>query len=57
MRKIDKKSQSILSYVLLIAVLTFALISMGVFIKRAIQGKYRQSADVYGGGEQYQPQR
>ncbi len=32
-----------------------ALIAMRVFMVRAVQEKYRQSADVFGQGEQYEP--
>ena len=52
---INKKSQAILGYALLIAVVVAAIIAMSVYMKRRIQGSYRKSADVFGQGEQYEP--
>ena len=52
---INKKSQAILGYALLIAVAVVAIIVMSVYMKRRIQGSYRKSADVFGQGEQYEP--
>jgi len=52
---INKKSQAILGYALLIAVAVAAIIAMSVYMKRRIQGSYRKSADVFGQGEQYEP--
>lgn len=49
------KSQAILSYALLIALVVAALIAMSVYIKRRVQGGYKKSADVFGQGEQYEP--
>lgn len=53
MRK--NKSQGILGYALLIAVVVAALIAMSVYMKRRIQGGYKKSVDVFGQGEQYEP--
>jgi len=52
---IKNKSQNILGYALLIAVVVAALIAMSVYMKRRIQGSYKKSADVFGQEEQYQP--
>jgi len=52
---INKKSQAILGYALLIAVAVAAIIVMSVYMKRRIQGSYRKSVDVFGQGEQYEP--
>jgi len=52
---IKNKSQSILGYSLLIAVVVGGLIAMSVYIKRRVQGSYKKSADVFGQGEQYDP--
>lgn len=52
---IKNKSQNILGYALLIAVVVAALIAMSVYMKRRIQGGYKKSADVFGQEEQYQP--
>jgi len=49
----NKKAQSTLELLILIAIITAALISMTIYIKRALQGKFRQSADAI--GEQYSP--
>ena len=55
LRRSINKSQSILEYVVVIGVIAAALIVMGVYYKRAVQGKYRAAGDVLGGGELYQP--
>lgn len=47
------KSQSFLEYAILIAVLVAAFIAMRIYFVRSVQEKYRQSADVFGEGEQY----
>jgi len=52
---IKNKSQAILGYALLIAVVAAGLIAMSVYMKRRVQGSYKKSADVFGQGEQYQP--
>ena len=39
----------------MIGIFAAALIAMRVFMLRAVQEKYRQSADVFGQGEQYAP--
>jgi len=52
---IENKSQAILGYALLIAVVVTAIIAMSVYLKRRIQGSYKKSADVFGQGEQYEP--
>ncbi len=45
------KGQSTLEYVILIGFVVAALIAMGVYMKRGIQGKLRESTDQV--GEQY----
>lgn len=47
------KSQTFAEYALLIAVTAGALIAMRVYVIRGVQQKYRESADVFGQGEQY----
>lgn len=44
-----------LEYAVLIAILVAALLGMSVYIKRAICGKMRGSADTFGYGRQYAP--
>jgi len=53
MRKLNPKAQSLISYAVLIAVLVAALLAMSTLIRYSVQGKFRQAADVFGGGEQY----
>jgi Flp pilus assembly pilin Flp len=48
------KSQTFLEYAVLIGVVAAALVAMRVYMVRVVQEKYRQSADVFGEGEQYQ---
>lgn len=52
--KIGKnKAQSFLEYAVLIAIAAAALVAMRIYFVRSVQEKYRQSADVFGEGEQY----
>lgn len=44
-----------LVYAVLIAIIIAALIAMNRYLTRAVQGKLRDSADVFGGGAQYAP--
>ena len=48
MFKLQKKGQSTLEYVILIGFVVSALIMMGIYIKRSIQGKLRESSDQIG---------
>ncbi|MEK7308304.1 MAG: hypothetical protein AAB089_04465 [Nitrospirota bacterium] len=48
---IRSKGQSALEYVILIGFVVSALIAMGVYIKRGVQGRLRESTDQV--GEQY----
>jgi uncharacterized protein (UPF0333 family) len=48
MFKLQKKGQSTLEYVILIGFVVAALILMGVYMKRSIQGKLRESSDQIG---------
>ena len=49
------KSQTILAYALLFAVVAAAILAMSVLIKRRVQGGYKRSADVFGQEEQFEP--
>ncbi len=53
MLKIRNKGTLSLEYAVLIAILVAAVIGMGVYIKRAICGKLRESGDTFGYGRQY----
>lgn len=43
-----------MEYAVVIAVIAAALMAMRVYFVRAVQERYRQSADVFGEGQQYQ---
>ncbi len=51
MSYVKSKGQSTLEYVILIGFVVAALIAMGVYMKRGVQGKLRESTDQV--GEQY----
>ena len=51
----SRKSQSLIEYSALLAVLIAALIAMFTYLRFSLQGKIRESADVFGRGEQYEP--
>jgi len=52
MLSVNRKGQSTLEYVILIGFVVAALIAMGVYMKRGVQGKIRESTDQV--GEQYE---
>jgi Flp pilus assembly pilin Flp len=54
-RKRHSRAGLAIDYVLLWVIVIAALISMSVIIKRALCGKWRQSADSFGYGRQYEP--
>lgn len=49
------KAQNMLEYSLLICVVIAVLIVMKTYMARGIQERYRQSADVFGEGQQFAP--
>lgn len=51
---VKRKGTFSLEYALLLLIAAAALLAMGVYFKRALYGKYRQSADVFGFGRQYE---
>lgn len=51
--KRKNKAQSFLEYSVLIVIVAIALLCMKLYFGRAVQEKYRQSADIFGEGEQY----
>ncbi|MDD2752359.1 MAG: hypothetical protein PHN59_04440 [Candidatus Omnitrophica bacterium] len=53
----ENLAQGVLAYVVFIAVVTGALVAMKFYLLRTVQEKYRQSSDVWGEGEQYEPNR
>lgn len=50
-------AQSAIEYAVLVAVMVAALISMAVYTKRALSGKWREVGDRFGHGRQYEPGR
>lgn len=48
------KAQSFIGYAILIAVVVAALLAMRVYLVRIMQEKFRQAADTFGQGEQYE---
>ncbi|MBM3243644.1 MAG: hypothetical protein FJZ12_02250 [Candidatus Omnitrophica bacterium] len=49
------KGVSTLEYIAIIMIICSALVAMSLYYRRALQGKYRQAADVLGLQEQYTP--
>jgi len=48
-----KKSQSILEYAILIAIIVAAILIMQTFMKRGVQGRLKDSSEKISGGESY----
>ena len=55
MNKMNKKGQGTLEFAITVAVVVIALVVAGTFMRRAIQERFRRSADIFGKGEQYEP--
>ena len=51
----SRHGSAMMEYAALIAIVAAALISMAVYIKRAVSGKYREVGDAFGHGEQFEP--
>lgn len=51
----NKKAQSLIEYSALLAILVAALIAMFTYLRFSFQGRIREAADVFGRGEQYNP--
>ncbi len=49
------KAQSIIEYLGILILVVAVFIAAGAYYRRSLQGKYRQTGDVLGGGEQYTP--
>ncbi len=52
-RKMYSTAQSTVEYLAAILIIVGILIVAGVYYQRSLQGKYRQSVDTLGGGEQF----
>ena len=44
-----------IEYAFLIAVIAAAMVAMGVYMKRALSGRWRGVGDTFGFGRQYEP--
>jgi|GEM_PF-1619171 len=53
MKKRGNRSQTFTEYVILVAIVAAVLVGMRIYMERAMQQKFRESADVFGEGEQY----
>lgn len=51
----EKRGAFSIEYAVLIAIVIAALLGMQIFIKRSIMGRWRQAADTFGAGKQYEP--
>ncbi len=51
----NNRAQMSILYAVLIALLTLAMVAMSRYLMRSVQGKYRDTADVFGSGTQYEP--
>jgi hypothetical protein len=50
----NRKAQSLIEHSTLIAVLVAALVGMFIYLRFSLQGRIRETADVFGRGEQYE---
>ena len=50
-----KKAISISEYAVIIFIAAAVFVTMGIYVKRAIQGRWRDAADSFGAGMQYSP--
>jgi Flp pilus assembly pilin Flp len=48
------KANLVIEYAVLIVVIIAALLGISVYLKRAVSGRWRESADTFGHGRQYQ---
>ena len=48
------RGQSIVEYAVLVAVVVAMLLSMAIYVKRALCGRWRQTGDVFGYGRQFE---
>ncbi|MHB8154804.1 MAG: hypothetical protein ACYDFR_01980 [Candidatus Omnitrophota bacterium] len=53
MKKQGNRAQVFTEYVILVAIVAAVLFGMRIYMERAVQQKFRESADVFGEGEQY----
>jgi len=46
--RVNKRAQGMLEYAVLIAIIVAVIVGMQVYVKRALQGKFKQTADQMG---------
>ena len=51
----SKKAVALIEYAVFILVIVLAVIAVQDYLRRAISGKWKASADAFGYGRQYQP--
>ena len=51
----NKRASYLIEYTLFIVIVIAALIGVQVYVKRALCGRWRSGADVFGQGKQYEP--
>jgi len=54
-RRQKRKGALAIEYAVLVAIVVAALVGMQVYIRRAICGRWREAADTFGHGRQYEP--
>lgn len=54
MKKRLNRGFSFTAYALLIGIMVAVILSMHIFMVRTFQAKFRQAADTFGAGEQYE---
>lgn len=55
MKMRNLKAASIIEYSLIVAVVVAAILGIQIYLKRSINGNWRQAADTFGYGRQYDP--
>ncbi|MBU3934118.1 MAG: hypothetical protein KKH11_05585 [Candidatus Omnitrophica bacterium] len=50
-----RKGSLAIEYAVLVAIVVVALLGMQVYIRRALCGRWREAADTFGHGRQYEP--
>ncbi len=54
-QKMKKNAQGIIEYLVLLCIVIAVLLVMGHYLRNSLSGKARESADVFGQGEVYDP--
>ena len=55
MTRMHRRGSFSLEYAALLAIVVAAILGMAVYTKRALCGKWRETADSFGHGRQYEP--